>query len=522
MTEVLHSPSHFPSSPSPTSSSSSSVTCIPPQSPVTQDGIDEDDEELVKQREKNQRDQLSLLALLVALFRKSLVACKSDRRELCASMEIGWPTNVRHVAHVTFDRFNGFLGLPVEFEPEVPRRPPSASATVFGVSTESMQLSYDSRGNSVPTILLLMQRRLYAHGGLQAEGIFRIAAENSQEEYVREQLNGGVVPEGVDVHCLAGLIKAWFRELPTGVLDSLSPEQVIECRTEEDCANLARNLPPTEAALLDWAINLMADVVQQEHLNKMNAHNVATVFAPNMTQVHVYCCLDIRAYFDFREANSSETLTFLFNLFFDYVRRCYMLVLCHMADPLTALMYAVQVMNFLKTLILRTLREREDSVLDSSPSSRLEPFDENGHESPSLSCAEGGENENETIEQAFMAEEPVVEGSYNSSQNNFIADEEDLSYATSVDKLIANGDHSFGTATEFDLVNDTYSRRVKAGVQAGNRKNSAGQSSNSSLRKSPGKFSRQSSVLHLTPPTNKTRGISSFIESRSERIEAWR
>ena len=102
------------------------MTCIPPQSPLTQDDIDEDDEELVKQREKNQRDQISLLALLVALFRKSLVACKSDRRELCASMEIGWPTNVRHVAHVTFDRFNGFLGLPVEFEPEVPRRPPSA------------------------------------------------------------------------------------------------------------------------------------------------------------------------------------------------------------------------------------------------------------------------------------------------------------------------------------------------------------------------------------------------------------
>lgn len=41
------------------------------------------------------------------------------------------------------------------------------SANVFGVSTESMQLSFDSRGNSVPTILLMMQRRLYAQGGLQ-------------------------------------------------------------------------------------------------------------------------------------------------------------------------------------------------------------------------------------------------------------------------------------------------------------------------------------------------------------------
>lgn len=33
-----------------------------------------------------------------------------------------------------------------------------------------------------------------------------------------------------------------------------------------------------------------------------------------------------------------------------------------MANPLTALIHAVQVMNFLKTLILKTLREREETV----------------------------------------------------------------------------------------------------------------------------------------------------------------
>lgn len=41
----------------------------------------------------------------------------------------------------------------------------------------------------------------------QAEGIFRINAENSEEELVREQLNRGIIPDGIDVHCLAGLIK---------------------------------------------------------------------------------------------------------------------------------------------------------------------------------------------------------------------------------------------------------------------------------------------------------------------------
>ena len=41
------------------------------------------------------------------------------------------------------------------------------SASVFGVSAESMQCTYDGKGNSVPTILLLMQERLYAQGGLK-------------------------------------------------------------------------------------------------------------------------------------------------------------------------------------------------------------------------------------------------------------------------------------------------------------------------------------------------------------------
>jgi hypothetical protein len=356
MTEVLHSSSPHSSSPSSFHNHSDLEEDELGISRVT------DCDEVVKAREKERRDELSLLALIVTLFRKSfwISACKTDSQDLCG-MEIGWPTNVQHVAHVTFDRFNGFLGLPVEFEPEVPRRAPSASATVFGVSTESMQLSYDHRGNSVPTILLLMQQHLYGQGGLQAEGIFRINAENGQEEFVRNQLNTGVIPQGIDVHCLAGLIKAWFREMPSGVLDPLSQEDVMRCESEEDCSALVRILPPAETSLLNWAINLMADVVQHEHLNKMNAHNIAMVFAPNMTQ---------------------------------------------MADPLNALMYAVQVMNVLKTLITKTLREREDSVVDSSSLRHLDPSDKNGRQSPIHPSQNSSQEESEKTKLPFVPQEP--------------------------------------------------------------------------------------------------------------------
>ncbi|KAF8397911.1 hypothetical protein HHK36_016836 [Tetracentron sinense] len=476
MTEVLHSPSHFPSSPS-------SLSCVPTpndgllqtqtqsqsfisnsnSSPVVEDdsGTEEDGER--KERDK-EGDQLSLLALLVTVFRKSLIACKTEREELC-SMEIGWPTDVRHVAHVTFDRFNGFLGLPVEFEPEVPRRAPSASASVFGVSAESMQLSYDYRGNIVPTILLLMQGRLYSQGGLQAEGIFRINAENSQEEYVRDQLNRGVVPDGIDVHCLAGLIKAWFRELPNGVLDSLAPEQVMQSQSEEECAQIARLLPQTEAALLDWAINLMADVVQVEHLNKMNARNIAMVFAPNMTQ---------------------------------------------MADPLTALMYAVQVMNFLKNLIIRTLREREDPAIEPTPASHLEPSDENGHHSPSQPCLEETVEGNEKMEHVFIAEEPLSDNPPRPTQDDSTTDSGDHSFQTSVETLT--------NEMEVGVVNGP-----KAGVQAIICKSKTGQSSNLNLKKGPRKVNGQS-LVRTAGPVEKSKGASivSRINSRTERVEAWR
>ncbi|KAE8676462.1 Rho GTPase-activating protein 2 [Hibiscus syriacus] len=276
--------------------------------------------------DEEQQNQISVSALLLSALRKSMVSCRVDREDEAMSssavhhMEIGWPTNVRHVSHVTFDWFNGFLGLPVEFQVEVPGRVPSASATVFGISVESMQCSLDSKGNSVPTILLLMQERLYSQGGLKAEGIFRINPENGQEEFVRDQLNWGIVPDDINVHCLAGLIKAWFRELPSGVLDGLSPEQVLGCDNEDKYVELVKQLKPMEAGLLHWAVDLMADVVEEEESNKMNARNIAMVFAPNMTQ---------------------------------------------MSDPLMALMHAVQVMNLLQTLIMKTLLEREETASSS-------------------------------------------------------------------------------------------------------------------------------------------------------------
>lgn len=509
MTEVLQSPSHFPSP------SSSASPCAPPtsndgsypqaliNSPSIGESLQahlgsEEEEEEEQERKRSERDregdQLSLLTLLLAAFRKSLIGCSTTgtgaERAKLSNMEIGWPSNVRHVAHVTFDRFNGFLGLPVELEPEVPRRAPSASANVFGVSTESMQLSFDARGNSVPTILILMQRHLYAQGGLQAEGIFRINGENSQEEYVRDQLNRGIIPEGVDMHCLAGLIKAWFRELPTAVLDSLSPEQVMQSQSEEECAQLVRLLPPTEAALLDWAVNLMADVAQMEHLNKMNARNIAMVFAPNMTQ---------------------------------------------MVDPLTALMYAVQVMNFLKTLIVKTLREREESVVETAPVPRLEPSDEDEHQrtfQPYLEETNEEANKENEEENVFVAKEPDLQSPPHSAQDESTAESGSQNFLSSIKSMIPGGNWSVVDNCPCEVVSQVSSLTnalQEDGLTGQGRdaqtniwKSKAGQPSVSNLKK--GSKVTEQLMVQIVGPADKSKrtGILSRINSRTELAEGWR
>lgn len=129
MAKVLKSSQscHFPSP----SSSSSSTSCggndgnRDPHSPFNISREEEEEEEERSEKERERFELSSALEILVSAIRRSVIGGCVGEEDLC-SMEIGVPTDVRHVAHVTFDRFHGFLGLPVEFEPEVPRRAPSA------------------------------------------------------------------------------------------------------------------------------------------------------------------------------------------------------------------------------------------------------------------------------------------------------------------------------------------------------------------------------------------------------------
>lgn len=194
-----------------------------------------------------------------------------------------------------------------------------------------------------------------------------------------------------------------------------------------------------------------------------------------------------------------------------------------MADPLTALMYAVQVMNFLRMLILRTLRGREDSILDSA-ATHLEPPDESGHQSPSQPCLGNTLTVFQVAEQTvpeFFAEPPVLETYSDCNEGPHFSDG-DVFSLSHVKKLLPN---RYGV-----LLNAHEDKEAVAGndlkteVVIQTDKNMTDLSNVPNLKKETNKLNNQNPVFQVLAPVPVEKRLSnlSCINSWSERIEAWR
>lgn len=78
-----------------------------------------------------------------------------------------------------------------------------------------------------------------------------------------------------------------------------------------------------------------------------------------------------------------------------------------MADPLTALMYAVQVMNFLRLLILKILKERQKATLQDKSAPNTDRSDDNGHSNPQLHNEDCSQSSKKAMEEAIVPNELV-------------------------------------------------------------------------------------------------------------------
>lgn len=213
-----------------------------------------------------------------------------------------------------------------------------------------------------------------------------------------------------------------------------------------------------------------------------------------------------------------------------------------MADPLTALMYAVQVMNFLKTLIVKTLKEREESMVESGPVSRSEPSDEDGHQSSSQPFLEEAKEEDKSDEEKFfIAGEPDLESPSHLIRDDSKTECTTQNFLTSIENVTPGGNQSLVDNCPCEVVSQVNSlaTRVQEGVDALTGASGVVQTNISKRRTCVSKRTGQSSVSNFKKgsknineglisraagPAEKIKGpgIVGRINSRTELVEAWR
>jgi len=165
----------------------------------------------------------------------------------------------------------------------------NSAKSVFGVPVNQLEL-VDDEGYQIPKALKLMKSYLKKSNALIIEGIFRVQGDDTQTQFLRNEMNDNkFVPENTtDPHCVASLIKIFYRELPQTILRQLPKETLLACAGEKECLTAYNQLEEPNQTLMSWLLDLMAEVASYEEQNKMNARNLAIVLAPNLFRASDY------------------------------------------------------------------------------------------------------------------------------------------------------------------------------------------------------------------------------------------
>ena len=126
---------------------------------------------------------------------------------------------------------------------------------------------------------------------LTLEGIFRVSGDNDTISMLQNKINYNdddndqLDFNDYDPHVLAGLIKRYFRELPTPLFtyELYQPliTAIIENKNKEEIYDMLSSLPKDQYTLTIYLLDFLKEIVIEDH-NKMSAKNLAIVFAPNL------------------------------------------------------------------------------------------------------------------------------------------------------------------------------------------------------------------------------------------------
>lgn len=103
---------------------------------------------------------------------------------------------------------------------------------------------------------------------------------------IKLSLNAQTFTGSDEVHCVATLIKRWYGEMPSRVLDKIPPEDITAAaESEEDAVGIVEQLPELEKTLLLWLVDLLVTVAEKEERNRMSPSNLG-IFSAFVDNTH--------------------------------------------------------------------------------------------------------------------------------------------------------------------------------------------------------------------------------------------
>ncbi|XP_063579591.1 protein FAM13A isoform X16 [Pongo abelii] len=164
---------------------------------------------------------------------------------------------------------------------------------LFGVSLQELQRQGLTE-NGIPAVVWSIVEYLTQHG-LTQEGLFRVNGNVKVVEQLRLKFESGVPVElgkDGDVCSAASLLKLFLRELPDSLITSALQPRFIQLFQdgrndvqESSLRDLIKELPDTHYCLLKYLCQFLTKVAKHHVQNRMNVHNLATVFGPNCFHV---------------------------------------------------------------------------------------------------------------------------------------------------------------------------------------------------------------------------------------------
>lgn len=189
------------------------------------------------------------------------------------------PNEVKHTRHGYFDpETQKFVGnFPESFKLALNKQ--------FGVPPKQLpSLPVKGYKAKIPVVLINLKKLLKNLGGYDVVGIFRLAPEGKNNEMIKGKINRGEEWEEKinDENLCANLLKVWFRELPTPIMNEVEQSLIAQSQDVETVAKAVEKFPEPSQSILLWLWDMCVEVAEHVETNKMGAQNLAIVIGPNL------------------------------------------------------------------------------------------------------------------------------------------------------------------------------------------------------------------------------------------------